>query len=264
MSAKGQYRGIGLHLLDEEAFQALSEGARWTLVVLMVSIGPSGIERRYHDSLVSDLRIRTGSSERKVRSSLRELEAAGWVKREGALFWVVRQLELDPLLAATNDKHQKSIYRHLASLPRCPLTLEFVTRYPAWFPVDPWDAQGSATARLPDSLSVAQRSPIASGRREEGEGREGEARTEERPPSGEGAADAAPAVTPGQRKEFLRAGFAALAKSRGESEAESEYVRAGRRLDARARARERTTGQAALDAGRAWAERKTAEDVGVQ
>jgi hypothetical protein len=245
MSAAGQYRGIGLHLLDEEGFQELSEGARWTLIALMISLGPTGLERRYAASLASDLSVRTGASPRRVSSNLRELEAAGWIRREGSLFWVVRQLELDPLLAASNPKHRASIQRRLRSLPRCPLTLDFVARYPAWFPEDPWGSAGISEAT--DSLSVGHAEPSGSKRREEGGGREGGKRTEERSSSGEGAAGTAPAVSPGQKREFLKAGFAALAKATKSDpgpEEEDEFIRAGRKID-EARARSQKAEQAA-------------------
>jgi hypothetical protein len=252
MNAAGQYRGIGLCLLDEEGFQELSEGARWTLVALMISLGPTGLERRYAASLTSDLSVRTGASARKVSSNLRELEAAGWIRREGSLFWVVRQLELDPLLAPSNPKHRASIQRRLCSLPRCPLTLAFVARYPAWFPEDPWPSAGTREAT--DSLSVGQGIPSVSESSEKGGGttekgggktEKGSARSEERSSSGEGAADAA-RLSPEDKRQFLKAGFAALARAAkpDSSVEEDEFVRAGRKID-EAKARSQKAEQAA-------------------
>jgi hypothetical protein len=91
-----KFRAVTAALLDNPDFQKLSSYTRLTYIAATVLLGPSGIEERYPASLIEELLPRVGGSARKIVKALEELEAAGWICRQGRLFWCVRQLADDP------------------------------------------------------------------------------------------------------------------------------------------------------------------------
>jgi len=126
-----KYRAVSAALLDSPEFQDLPSYTRWVYVVLTATLGPSGIEERYPAALTQELVARVGGSARKVTRALDELEAGGWIRREGRLFWCVRQLADDPFHKPGGDA-MKSIAAHVKGLPDCGLTREYRAFYRRW------------------------------------------------------------------------------------------------------------------------------------
>src|SRR5688572_23996241 len=91
-----KYRAVTAALLDDPEFQKLPSHTRLVYIALTATLGPSGIEERYPAALTQEILPRVGGTARKVVKALDELEAGGWIDREGRLFWCVRQLADDP------------------------------------------------------------------------------------------------------------------------------------------------------------------------
>jgi hypothetical protein len=186
----GQFRAIRLELFDMPEFQELSVGARLTYIVLIATLGPSGIEIKYPEALVHELAPRTGLSPRQVAAAMGELEGTGWVRRDGLVIWCVRQLEMDPFQSARNPNHVPRIATHVRSLPSPALVGAFMERYASWFGGIANPIGDGMTAGTPPPIQNPSPMGSRSGKREEGKGR-----TEERAgkgsSSGEGAAVAA-------------------------------------------------------------------------
>lgn len=133
MADRGEYRAIQRVLLDERAYQRLSERARHVLLVCKLTLGPTGLQVCYPTELVARLHRHTAIPECEIAGVLDELEAGAWLRREDPLVWVVNQLADEPLLKAADRKHRLSVQRHLTGLPRVALLRAFVERYPEWF-----------------------------------------------------------------------------------------------------------------------------------
>ena len=133
MSDRGSYRAIKVVLIDGPDFQELSERANHVFLVLKLSLGPSGIEVHYPAALRAELSARTRIPADAVAKALDELEAAGWIRRERNVVWILGQLRHDPHMTWSDDKHRGSIWKHIAGLPRVPIVGAFVAEHPEWF-----------------------------------------------------------------------------------------------------------------------------------
>lgn len=133
-SERGEYRSIRRVLLDGPDFQKLPERARWLFVALKLTAGPTGIDVWYLDAMTPQLSAQTGIPRPAIPKALDTLEAAGWIRREANLLWIVGHLEHDPHMKPNDVKHRKAVQRHVASLPRLALVREFVQAQLAWFP----------------------------------------------------------------------------------------------------------------------------------
>ena len=142
MADRGTYRAIKVVLLDGPDFQQLPERARHLFQTLKLTFGPTGIEVRYPGALEVELSAKTGIPLEAVPGPLDTLKERGWIDREGNVIWIVGQLEHDPHMSWDDEKHRKSIWRHLQGLPRLEIVGEFVRHYRQWF-----EAGESVTAK---------------------------------------------------------------------------------------------------------------------
>jgi hypothetical protein len=133
VSARGTYRQIPTVLVNGPDYQRLPPHARLVFLTLKITIGPSGIETRYPDSLALDMAHQTGLTPDQVRLALDILEHEGWLRREAHVIWIVEQLKYDPGFVQTNPKHRKSLRTHVAGLPRIAIVRAFVSHYIPWF-----------------------------------------------------------------------------------------------------------------------------------
>jgi hypothetical protein len=131
---RGEYRSIRRVLLDGPDFQKLPAMARWVFVALKLNIGPTGIDVMYPAAAVIELAAQTGLAENEVVSALVTLEQEGWIKRELNVLWVVGHLENDPHMSAKDEKHRKSVSKHLGGLPRLDIVRAFVRANRDFFP----------------------------------------------------------------------------------------------------------------------------------
>lgn len=132
-SDRGEYRPIRRVLLDGPDFQQLSERARWVFVALKLNLGPTGIEVHYRDAVPHQLAEQTGAKAEQIAAALDELEATDWIRREANILWIVGQLTHDPHVNANDEKHRKSIWKHLKGLPRLAIVRRFIEEHPDWF-----------------------------------------------------------------------------------------------------------------------------------
>lgn len=165
-SDRGEYRPIRRVLLDGPDFQQLSERARWVFVALKLNLGPTGIEVHYRDAVAHQLAAQTGAPADGVAAALDELEAAGWIRREENVLWIVGQLTHDPHMDHRDNKHRTSVWRHLQGLPRVEVVGEFVRHHAEWFtPGEYTNAKGetrpidAAPAPLRDHLARPSEGP---------------------------------------------------------------------------------------------------------
>ena len=129
----GEYRCIRRVLLDDPEFQALPVNARTLLLYLKINFGPTGMDVWYEAELVIRLAQQSGLGGKAIGRALAQLEEAQWIRRELHLIWVVGQLDDDPHMKPSDEKHRKSIQLHVAGLPNLPLKERFVEAHPKWF-----------------------------------------------------------------------------------------------------------------------------------
>ena len=136
MTDRGLYRSIRCVLLDGPDFQLLPERARWAFIVLKITFGPSGIEVWYPGELLHRLAALTGATTTQMSDVLSRLESAGWIRREGNVFWIVGQLDHEPGIKQSDWKHRRGIQRHVCGLPHVPIVREYVEAHRGWFTED--------------------------------------------------------------------------------------------------------------------------------
>lgn len=132
MSDRGEYRSIRTVLIDGPDFQRLTPAARLTFLCVKLNLGPWGIA--VFRGAVSALAEQTGYDEPQVSRALAELEAAGWIRRDRNVVWVVNGVTHEPAFSHRDEKHRKALHAHLATLPRLPIVMAFVEHHPEWFP----------------------------------------------------------------------------------------------------------------------------------
>ena len=189
MSDRGEYRPIYSAIIREPDFQALSQDARMLWFVLKLSLGPSGIGIMYDD----ELRELSGVDD--VESARNELVAGQWLVLEARIHWLRNGLRYEPNIRMSHEKHRTSIERHLASLPRLNIILDFASYYELTPPF-----QKATTVGLPIGTRKATPKPIAYRERERD--REREPETED----GKGG----PAVEPSVNLSDVRDGVGVL------------------------------------------------------
>lgn len=150
--SRGVFQSIHVVMVDGPDFQALTPEARFTALVLKLTLGASGIA--VVPAWIATLTERTGYSAEVVEAALAELTPK-WVRAERNVAWLVDGLKHNPNLSATNVKHRRSVQQHVSGLPRLGVCGEFVSHYAAegWFPDGEW-----AAVEYPppsDSLSIA-------------------------------------------------------------------------------------------------------------
>lgn len=80
-----------------------------------------------------------------MEAALRELEAVGWLHRDGTGYLLVHGLAWQSALASGNPKHRKAITGSVESLGNSPLVKRFYDRYPEWHPDHPLHPKDSDT-----------------------------------------------------------------------------------------------------------------------
>jgi hypothetical protein len=125
---RGNYRSIFCALVDGPDFQAFTPGAKLVFYTLKMTLGPSGID--VVPALVATLVERTGADTPKIEKALKELDAAGWVKRERNVVWIVDGLAHEPSLnIRSNSNHRTSLAKHVNGLPRLAIVELFRAHY---------------------------------------------------------------------------------------------------------------------------------------
>lgn len=153
MSKRGDFATISRALFRGPDFQALPGTARWTFVCLKQSMsGAAGIDVLYHAEILARLTVETGWSAETVTTDLDTLEAAGWIRREDNIVWVVGHLTYDPHARAHEPKKRTGIQRHVAALPRRPIVRAYIAQHPVWFPPTECEAEGLGWALSPSEV----------------------------------------------------------------------------------------------------------------
>lgn len=143
MSKRGDYVTVSRALFRGPDFQSLPGTARWTFVCLKQSMsGAAGIDVLYHAEILARLTVETGWSAETVIADLDTLEAAGWIRREDNIVWVVGHLTYDPHARAHEPKKRIGIQRHVAALPRRPIVKAYIAQHAVWFPPAECEAEG--------------------------------------------------------------------------------------------------------------------------
>lgn len=98
-ASEGYYRPITQTFINDVRTRLISPLAFRALIVLKVLIGPTGIEQRYGlrtmlmNYLLPPL---DGTEEGAMEEVLSELEQWDFIRRDGAMVWVLDQLREDP------------------------------------------------------------------------------------------------------------------------------------------------------------------------
>lgn len=122
-----EYRSIEVGITEHPKFQALSPAGRLLFMVAKLGLGPLGLGHVYAEPMVA----RTGMPADAIEAGAVELEALGWIKRAGSLWWIVDGLEHEPNLSLANRKHRTFLNRKLAAFPSSlPIVHAFRERYP--------------------------------------------------------------------------------------------------------------------------------------
>jgi hypothetical protein len=118
----------------EARFRPMSPAAKLCWYTLTGILGGSGIAIAYPATL-SEL---TGYDVRVVDDALRELEAQGWLEREGAVMWM-RDGLLEQGLNPCNGNHRASVDAHLTSLTAIApdLVAAYRVHHAAWLQPEP-------------------------------------------------------------------------------------------------------------------------------
>lgn len=132
------------HRLHEARFRALAPMSKLCWHTLSGVLGASGIAVCYAETVVG----LTGCGAADVAAALEELEAGGWLRRDGAVVWMIEGLE-EQGLNGRNPNHRSSVLTHLATLePIAPaIVAEYRAHYTEW--LQPHDGEGSGEAAPP-------------------------------------------------------------------------------------------------------------------
>lgn len=140
---RGEYRPFFEALFTGKDFAKLSPDAKLAYMFAKGLSGAAGI--RVWPAFVEQLAELTGMPTPRTKRALDELTRSQWLAIEGSVVWVVRGLDFEPQMCATNDKHRTWLREHLDSLPRVSMLAQFTATNAAWF-TEPSDG-------LSDSLS---------------------------------------------------------------------------------------------------------------
>lgn len=128
---RGAYRAVASVLVDGPDWNGLTPEARLVFLTTKVAIGPSGIE--LIPAAMEAMRDRTGLPLGRVKDAVVELDAAGWMRVQGNVVWIVKGLAFEPSLIHANPKHRTAIRHHVQGLPRLEIVRQFVEMYREWF-----------------------------------------------------------------------------------------------------------------------------------
>lgn len=131
MSDAGEFRSIGVVIQDRAEFQALTGAAQNLWRAYKLRLGVAGIAVCYLGELVP--RCGADATEDSVRTAEVLLIDAGFLKRSGAVAWLVDGLADERFARAESAATRHGIQTRVASLPPCPLIAEFRARYSAFF-----------------------------------------------------------------------------------------------------------------------------------
>lgn len=148
---RGEFRPIYEALVDGPQFRALTPHARLCFFALKLKCGVCGI--RALPGLREALGEWTGLQPKQVTAALVELMKADWVRVEQSLVWIVRGLEFEPSMDASNAKHRKHVRRVVESLPSVPLVTAFRDAHSEWLGDSPPRPKAKALDTLSHRLS---------------------------------------------------------------------------------------------------------------
>lgn len=166
MADRGEYRSIHVALADDADFLELSPPARLCLLMLKLTLGPSGIN--VVRALIPELMVTTGHGEAEVRAGLDALVRHRWIAIEGNVVWLRNGLRFEPNMSLQSENTAKGVCRHLRSLPRLPIVNAFAAYYglPLPFP----EIEQAPPEPHSQPLGSPFEPPTEAGRRDEGEG----------------------------------------------------------------------------------------------
>ena len=157
MSDRGEYRSIHTVLLDGPDYQKLKSPARLMLLTLKLKLGPSGIA--VIPAMMHTLSELTGMTLLQVGDSMGQLEAAGWLRTEGNIAWVINGLKYEPSISANNENHRKSVLSYLAALPRLEIVAAFKRYYAEWLRIDANEAEPPEPELPPEPAPPKEKAP---------------------------------------------------------------------------------------------------------
>ena len=188
MSERREYRALYTVLRVDQAFLPLSKDAKLYWYTLKLELPSCGIGLVLPHAIAGLASLTIAEAE----AAEAELTARGWVRRDGAVVWIINGLRHTPNLSPNDSKHRTYIRNQLSNLPRDNgLLADFRLYYAAWF-----DEQGEdADKALPKAL------PSASEGGREHKDKQGTGKTEASSSSASAPADAgavpsAPALSP--------------------------------------------------------------------
>lgn len=125
----------------EARFRPMSPAAKLSWYTLTATLGASGIAIAY-PATVAEL---TGYSYPEIEAALSELEERGWLRRDGAVMWMVAGL-LEQGLNPRNANHRASVQAHLGALePIAPdLVAAYRVHHAGWLHLQDADGTGDA------------------------------------------------------------------------------------------------------------------------
>jgi hypothetical protein len=154
---RGEYRPIYVALVDGADFTKLSKWARALFYPLKLSLGSLGIAA--FPGAMAALAERSGLRLDEVDEAVAELEASGWLRREGNVWWLVRGLEFEPTLNANDRKHVAYVQREWQTLPNLPIRNAFRDHYAQFFPASEAPSKGLDGAFEAPSKALGSTSP---------------------------------------------------------------------------------------------------------
>lgn len=142
---KREYRATYTVLRVDPAFLPLSKDAKlyWHTAKLELPVSGIGVCLAHTIAGLASLSLE------EAQHAEAELSAAGWLKREGAILWIVNGLRHTPNLKPKDEKHRIHIQRLLKDLPRDnDLVAEFRAYYAEWLE-GPSDAPSQGPSQGP-------------------------------------------------------------------------------------------------------------------
>jgi hypothetical protein len=129
----GEHRPVYAAILHDDAFHGVSVLAKWIWTELKLRLGPAGIGQVRAGVLAES----THTTDEVVLSALSELEAIGWIRRDGNTAWLVAWgLHAEPALTAANPRHRKLVANALKALGESELITAYREEYADWLTLD--------------------------------------------------------------------------------------------------------------------------------
>jgi hypothetical protein len=138
---KLKYRSLPEFLGEDDSFIRLSANAKGVFLTLLFRLPHTGLGRVPSGAL----EIYANASTELLEAALMELEAVGWLHRDGTGYLLVHGLAWQSALASGNPNHRKAITGSVESLGNSPLVKRFYDRYPEWQPNHPLHPKDSDT-----------------------------------------------------------------------------------------------------------------------